>query len=57
MKSPREWNVCLGSVKVKKAEQIMPVRGEQIYTLSAGCLSFSEQQEEINDIVTTLMML
>lgn len=35
----------------------MPVRGEQIYIVSAGCLSLSEQQEEINDIVTTTLMM
>lgn len=35
----------------------MLVTGEQIYIVSAGSLSFSEQQEEINDIVTTTLMM
>lgn len=41
----------------EKGEKITPARGEQIYIVSAGCLSFSEQQEEINDIVTTTLMM
>lgn len=58
MKSPHEWNVCLSCVRAKKGKKIALVRREQIFIVFTGCLSFCEQQEEINDIVTaTLMML
>jgi len=48
---------CLSCMRVKRGEKIAPARGEQICIVSAGCLSFSEQQEEINDIVTTTLMM
>lgn len=57
MKSVHEWNVCLSCVRAKKREKITLVRREQIFIVFAGCLSFSEQQEEINDIVTTTLMM
>lgn len=44
-------------MRVKKREKTTLVRREQIFIVSAGSLSFSEQQEEINDIVTTTLMM
>lgn len=44
-------------MRAKKGEKIILVMREQIFIVFAGCLSFSEQQEEINDIVTTALMM
>lgn len=57
MKSPHEWIMCLSCMRAKKGEKIILVKREQIFIVFAGCLSFSEQQEEINDIVTTALMM